>query len=408
MEDAGNFLKNTGTSLESCSPYTQANGSCSQAYLNCQSNTYKIDSWSYVNQGNTADANTIKNAIYTNGPVVAWLKVYQDFQSYGGGVYSHTRGNYIGNHFILIVGWDDAKVAFRVKNSWGLNWGENGYFWMSYNELYSTGVTEFGKWVYAFGNAIHNNPPPPTQKPNLTPYQPQGWSDEIVVSNVLGTTTDSGPLYPTDTLSVDFAVINDSDTAINSTFYVDLYVDGVWKNSWSWNSLNAHYYGYITDYSIGSLSAGTHTLKIVGDSTHAFDESNEDDNVYSKTIRVNGNTPLPDLTGRWTSLIRSCKSTLRGQSCRISGNLQVVNIGALSARSFNVDIYLSDDIEDLLLKTISVTSLKAGSRKTLRVSSNFPSGETGSGKYITVIIEPDDYIDESHKDSNLLIYGPLP
>ena len=92
----------------------------------------------------------------------------------------------------------------------------------------------------------------------------------------------------------------------------------------------------------------------------------------------------------------------------ISGNLQVMNIGALGAGPFNVDVYLSDDIEDLLLKSISVTSLKAGSGKSLRVRGNFPPGETGSGKYLTVIIDPDDYIDESDKDNNLLIYSPLP
>ena len=408
MEDAGNFLKNTGTSLESCSPYTQANGNCSQACSNCQRNSYKIDSWSYVNQGNNTDANTIKNAIYTNGPVVAWFKVYQDFQSYGEGVYSQTWGNYIGNHFILVVGWDDARGAFHAKNSWGLNWGENGYVWISYDELYGTGLSEFGKWAYAFGNAIYDSPSPPTQKPNLKPYQPQGWSDEVVVSKIPGATTDSGPLYPTDTLYVDFAVINDSDTAISSTFYVDLYVDGVWKNSWPWNSLNAHYYRYIADYSIGSLSAGVHTLKIVADSTHAFDENDEGDNVYSKTITVKENPPLPDLTGQWTSLVRPCTFSLKGQSCKISGSLQVMNIGALSAGSFNVDIYLSNDVEDLLLKSVSVTSLKAGSKKTLRVSANFPPGETGSGKYITVVIDPDDYIDESDKDNNVLIYAPFP
>jgi C1A family cysteine protease len=408
MEDAGNFLKNTGTSLESCSPYTQAYGSCSQAISNCSRIAYRIDSWSYVNPGNNADVNTLKDAVYTNGPVVAWFKVYQDFQSYGGGVYSHTWGNYIGNHFILIVGWDDAKGAFHAKNSWDVNWGENGYVWMSYSELYGAGDSEFGKWSYAFGNAIYDNPSPPTQKPNLRPYQPQDWSGEVVVSNTPGSTTDSIPLYPTDTLYVNFAVINDSDTPISSTLYVDLYVDGVWKNSWPWNSLNAHYYRYIADYSIGSLSTGIHTVKIVADSANVYDESNEGDNEYVKTITVKGNTPLPDLTGQWTSLLLSCNSSFRERSCKISGNLQVMNIGGLSAGSFNVDIYLSDNNEDLLLKSVSLTSLKAGSRKTLRVSRKFPPGETGTGKYITVIIDPDDYIDESDKDNNFLTEAPFP
>ncbi len=405
---AADFLKYTGTNSEGCYPYTQTNGSCGNACANWQNSTYKIDGWSYVNQGNNANANTIKNAIYTNGPVVAWYKVYQDFQSYGGGVYSHTWGNFVSNHFVLVVGWDDAKGAFHVKNSWGTNWGESGYFWMSYNELYGTGVTEFGKWVYAFGNAIHNNPPPPAQKPNLTSYLPQGWSDEIVVSNVTGTTTDSSPLYPTDTLYVDFAVINDSDVAINTPFSIDLYVDGVWENSWSMSSLNTHYYGYVTDYSIGSLSAGTHTIKVVADPTNAVAETNEGDNVYIKTITVKENSPIADLAGQWTSLVRSCRSSSRGKSCKVTGNLQIMNIGTWSAGSFNVEIYLSDDFEDLLLKRISFSSLKAGSSKTSKINCNFPPGETGSGKYITVLIDPDGYLDETDTDNNWIVEGPLP
>jgi hypothetical protein len=38
-----------------------------------------------------------------------------------------------GGHAMLMVGYDDTKKAFRVKNSWGSGWGDNGYVWMSYD-----------------------------------------------------------------------------------------------------------------------------------------------------------------------------------------------------------------------------------------------------------------------------------
>jgi len=124
-------------------------------------------------------------------------------------------------------------------------------------------------------------------QPNLTPHKPSGWSDKIVVSKTMGTNTDSSPLYTTDTLYVDWAVINDGSVATSTTFYTQLYVDGVLKQTWQTNPpLNPNRWCYILDYPMGSLSAGTHTIKIVADSTNAVDESNESDNEYTKTITV--------------------------------------------------------------------------------------------------------------------------
>lgn len=58
----------------------------------------------------------------------------------------------------------------------------------------------------------------PPIKPNLTPSQPAGWSDKIVVSNATGTNTDSNPLYSTDTLYVDWAVTNNGTAATSWEF----------------------------------------------------------------------------------------------------------------------------------------------------------------------------------------------
>ena len=51
-----------------------------------------------------------------------------------------------GGHVVLVVGYDDARQAFRIKNSWGPSWGENGYAWVSYD--YVTGATVYNAaWI---------------------------------------------------------------------------------------------------------------------------------------------------------------------------------------------------------------------------------------------------------------------
>src|SRR6185436_17527294 len=38
----------------------------------------------------------------------------------------------LGGHSMVAVGYDDAKQAFRIQNSWGRKWGDGGYAWFSY------------------------------------------------------------------------------------------------------------------------------------------------------------------------------------------------------------------------------------------------------------------------------------
>ena len=42
-----------------------------------------------------------------------------------------------GGHAMCIIGYDDEKFggAFLVQNSWGENWGKDGYFWLPYKQV---------------------------------------------------------------------------------------------------------------------------------------------------------------------------------------------------------------------------------------------------------------------------------
>ena len=116
--------------------------------------------------------------------------------------------------------------------------------------------------------------------PNLKPYTPSGWSYAITPSSVTGTNTVS-TLYADQETYIDWAVENDGDANVNQTFHTRMYIDDVYITEWSSSSLQVDYYAYIEDYT-NTLSSGNHTLKIITDYYGVVDESNEDDNEYSR------------------------------------------------------------------------------------------------------------------------------
>ena len=143
---AAHFMKTTGVGLESAYRYTAKDGSCSKAAAGWKNNAYKTKGWSTVNI--LPNATAIKKALAAHGPVATSMLVYDDLYSYIGGIYSHVRGQLIGAHVVLIVGYDDARQCFIVKNSWGPGWGEKGYFRIAYSQMLS--IVLFGADTVAF------------------------------------------------------------------------------------------------------------------------------------------------------------------------------------------------------------------------------------------------------------------
>jgi len=73
-----------------------------------------------------------------NNPITAGINVTEDFSVLApdNHKYSATKGS-IGRHAVTIVGYDDYKYggAFRILNSYGYKWGDDGYFWMTYKDF---------------------------------------------------------------------------------------------------------------------------------------------------------------------------------------------------------------------------------------------------------------------------------
>jgi hypothetical protein len=73
---------------------------------------------------------------------VIGIDVYSNFDHIDSFNYTYcvadTYGGNRGSHAVTIIGYDDTVItndgtgAFRMINSWGANWGQAGYWWMSY------------------------------------------------------------------------------------------------------------------------------------------------------------------------------------------------------------------------------------------------------------------------------------
>ncbi len=247
----------------------------------------------------------------------------------------------------------------------------------------------------------------PVQKPNLAPYQPPGWSDKIVVSKTAGSNTDSSPILTTDTLYVDWSVINNGQVAVSTPFVTRLYVDGTMKKEWTTNSLGVNQHFDTLDFSIGTLDEGTHTVRIVVDAPPgAINESDEGDNEYQKTITVTaGVSDGPDLTGEWVIVpTQACKGTGATQKCKIAGSLKVSNIGNRDAPASFVDFKLKKSGEETLMVRLPAAALKVSGSKVLKLKYNVPAGQTASGKRVEATIDPDNTITEINKGNNVIVW----
>lgn len=101
--------------------------------------------------------NDMKNLIYNNGPITVSIFMSEDSALYNStthALYNEVAGS-SSNHSVLAVGWDDnysvdnfvstnkpsKPGAWIIQNSWGSNWGEDGLFYISYED--TTVCTEY-------------------------------------------------------------------------------------------------------------------------------------------------------------------------------------------------------------------------------------------------------------------------
>jgi cathepsin L len=138
-------MSRAGLATRKTVPYTAKERVCTNP-----ATPYKVVAWGYVNpKQDFPTREEIKKAICDYGPVATRMRVVSDnFKAYTGGVYRENvqSDDAGGGHAVVLVGWDDSKDAWLMRNSWGKDWGLSGYAWMAYG---SNRIGRHTTWVRA-------------------------------------------------------------------------------------------------------------------------------------------------------------------------------------------------------------------------------------------------------------------
>jgi hypothetical protein len=207
---AWQYLYRYGTPSEACQPYTGPKGDlcavqigqtiptcefvAGESYDLCQDGTpqqqFRAGGFYIVGMDRTDKEVAIREEIYKFGPVTTGMRVYDDLFTWDGrGVYKwNGTAPLAGGHAVVILGWGvmDGQAYWQVRNSWGPEWGDHGYFRIlrgtNHCDIESNVVTGYPDMLLANKYLLSQRLTTPQDVflRNVWPTDPSGYNEERI------------------------------------------------------------------------------------------------------------------------------------------------------------------------------------------------------------------------------------
>ena len=136
--DGVSVLANLGCASESLDPYVvTAYTKAPTVAAVADAAQHRIAAYAQVQP----DPGSVMQCLASGYPVVFGFTVYDSFESdtvAKTGIMpmpNTATENNLGGHAVAFYGYDKIKRLFLVRNSWGPDWGQGGYFWMPFDYI---------------------------------------------------------------------------------------------------------------------------------------------------------------------------------------------------------------------------------------------------------------------------------
>lgn len=205
VDGMADILKNVGTTSWNQTLFANANVcTVTTDAQKTQAANNKISGYARLDEDEYKITKELKSWMYAGYPLWFAANVDDGFQDIGTATWSTPSGKDHGGHAMTLVGWDDTKKAFKIANSWGKSWGDNGYGWVDYDYFQVLLAKNGGTIGVLFPNDRQK-----TFFNNLTPSScaNAAWGD-LVIRNKLTkeikiTISGTTPVYLNDGTSID-------------------------------------------------------------------------------------------------------------------------------------------------------------------------------------------------------------